>query len=163
MSRGQRDSLVVLSKKLSYALRHGAVKMGLSIGTDGYVSIEELLRHRDFRGFTRADVQVAVDDNNKKRFEVSIVDGCEVIRAAQGHTISTVVDEELLTEITDPSLVPVCIHGTYRRAVDSILSTGLKKMRRNHMHFAPGWSPINAPPNNYFITDSISFPFPYSH
>lgn len=49
----------------------------------------------------------------------------------------TAVEEEgLLEAITDPSTVPVCVHGTYRRFIDVIRSTGLNKMARNHIHMA---------------------------
>jgi 2'-phosphotransferase len=35
-------------------------------------------------------------------------------------------------------VLAVCIHGTSMKNLDSILSTGLKKMARNHVHFATG-------------------------
>lgn len=34
--------------------------------------------------------------------------------------------------------VPVCVHGTYARYLDSIFREGLKTMNRNHVHFATG-------------------------
>jgi hypothetical protein len=32
----------------------------------------------------------------------------------------------------------VCVHGTYRRNLDSILQSGLKRMARLHVHFSSG-------------------------
>ena len=32
----------------------------------------------------------------------------------------------------------VCVHGTYRRNLDSILESGLKRMKRLHVHFSSG-------------------------
>jgi 2'-phosphotransferase len=32
----------------------------------------------------------------------------------------------------------VCVHGTYRRNLDSILTSGLKRMKRLHVHFSCG-------------------------
>ena len=36
----------VVSKALTYLLRHGAEKEGLSIGADGYVILQDILNHR---------------------------------------------------------------------------------------------------------------------
>jgi len=65
------------------------------------------------------------------------------IRATQGHSIQTVAsDTSLLTPITldDPSTVPrTCVHGTFYGSWPLILrSGGLKRMGRNHVHFASG-------------------------
>lgn len=62
-----------------------------------------------------------------------------LIRANQGHSIK--VDEEgLLEPITLDSEIPTTVvHGTTHRAWPQILSSGgLKKMTRNHVHFASG-------------------------
>jgi len=32
----------------------------------------------------------------------------------------------------------VCVHGTYKRNLDSILASGLKRMKRLHVHFSRG-------------------------
>ena len=65
------------------------------------------------------------------------------IRASQGHSIQTIAsDTSLLTPITldDPSSIPdTCVHGTFYGAWPLILrSGGLKRMGRNHIHFASG-------------------------
>lgn len=130
--------LVGLSMKMSKALRHNAVKMGLNMGTDGNVSVDELLAHQMFRGYTMDNIRNVVNSNDKKRFELSEVDGTLLIRAVQGHTIKTISDAELLTEIQDASEVPVCIHGTYKACLPLILENGLNKMQRNHIHMAAG-------------------------
>ena len=130
--------LVDLSRKLSKVLRHNAIKMGLNIGTDGRIELCELLRNQMFRGYTASHVCEVVDSNDKKRFELSEIDGVIFIRAAQGHTIKTINDSELLTEISDPAEVPICIHGTYKAALPIIMETGLNKMKRNHIHMAVG-------------------------
>ena len=62
-----------------------------------------------------------------------------LIRANQGHSIK--VDEEGLMEpITlDSELPTTVVHGTTTKAWPLILSSGgLKKMTRNHVHFASG-------------------------
>jgi 2'-phosphotransferase len=32
----------------------------------------------------------------------------------------------------------VCVHGTYKKNLDSILESGLKRMQRLHVHFSSG-------------------------
>lgn len=57
MNRGKRgkrgrnngdDYDVKVSKKLSWVLRHGAVKCGLAIDSAGYVKIDDLLQNQRF-------------------------------------------------------------------------------------------------------------------
>jgi 2'-phosphotransferase len=61
-----------------------------------------------------------------------------LIRANQGHSIK-IDSEELLVPITEENMPPIVVHGTIRAAWPRILSSGgLKKMSRNHIHFAPG-------------------------
>jgi 2'-phosphotransferase len=63
-----------------------------------------------------------------------------LIRANQGHSLK--VDAEgLLTPITKEAgnIPSVCVHGTNEAAWQSILkSGGLRRMTRNHIHFASG-------------------------
>lgn len=66
-----------------------------------------------------------------------------LIRAVQGHSIQAVAsDTSLLKPISldDPSSIPeTCVHGTFYGAWKDILrSGGLKRMGRNHVHFAAG-------------------------
>lgn len=98
---------------------------------------------------TFADVQAVVNENNKKRFELKQEQnalGADTwfIRAVQGHSIEAVKDEDLLdkvtTNITDKENVfnfnAVC-HGTYTQFLKPIMETGLCRMSRNGIHFAP--------------------------
>lgn len=65
-----------------------------------------------------------------------------LIRAVQGHSIKTIAADTLLKPITldDESSIPeTCVHGTFYGAWKEILrSGGLKRMGRNHVHFAAG-------------------------
>lgn len=58
------------------------------------------------------------------------------MRAAQGHTIKAINDEELLTLITDPFKYLTVLHGTYKDPLPLIMKGGLSKMARNHVHMA---------------------------
>lgn len=60
------------------------------------------------------------------------------IRAVQGHSLRNIEDSLLLTLITDPSDLPVALHGTNRNALPSIMANGLDRMSRNHIHLAVG-------------------------
>ena len=61
-----------------------------------------------------------------------------LIRANQGHSI-VLASEELLEPIKDENLPGSVVHGTTRKAWNLILQTGgLRRMRRNHIHFASG-------------------------
>lgn len=60
----------------------------------------------------------------------------EWIRANQGHSVQ--VPDLELKEITDPTEFPIVLHGTYLKTWPLIKKEGLKKMGRNHIHFASG-------------------------
>lgn len=49
-----------LSKRLTYALRHGSEKLGLNLRSDGFVSLDELLSKPNFSGVTLQQVQQVV-------------------------------------------------------------------------------------------------------
>lgn len=49
-----------LSKRLTYALRHGAQDLGLHLRSDGFVRLEELLNNPKFRGVTKEQVEDVV-------------------------------------------------------------------------------------------------------
>lgn len=144
---GYPKKYVSISKNLSRVLRHRAVGMGLAVAPDGYVKLSDLLAQRSFSGVTREVVeevgtptkgtQIAhalwpasvsrppyycqiVKSNNKQRFSLVEKGGELYIRANQGHTMSIVKDDALLTEVVDPSEVPVCVHGTNITAWHSI-------------------------------------------
>jgi 2'-phosphotransferase len=140
--RGPRASAspsVKLSKKLSFALRHGAPKLGLTLRSDGYVRLDDLLRCNGYRGFSVEAVKEVVHSNDKQRFSLLEEDGGVLwIRANQGHSVTGLNEEELLTPIKDPSEAGSCAHGTYLKCWPSIAREGLKKMGRTHIHCAQG-------------------------
>lgn len=97
-------------------MRHAVTKEGLELQDDGYVFIEDILRHRTFIGkYTIDDIHQCVEDNEKKRFGLKIDEktGKEMIRAHQGHSMHDVSID--MREITDANEFPVVIHGTYQR------------------------------------------------
>ncbi|XP_018570411.1 tRNA 2'-phosphotransferase 1 [Anoplophora glabripennis] len=128
---------IQLSKTLSWLLRHGAVKEGLHISREGFVSVVDILNHKSLRNrYNLEDIKRVVDVNDKQRFRLRCNDGIWEICANQGHSLKAV---------EDPDLVPIleangteAIHGTYNKNWHAIKKQGLKCMGRNHIHFATG-------------------------
>ena len=144
LTNEDRKFIAKLSKRMSYFLRHGATKLGVQIRSDGYMKILDLLDILRKESNTRVDfsqlepehIHYVVKHDEKQRFKLE--DGELYIRASQGHTMKCVDEKKLLKQVTCPSEVPVCIHGTYWKAWQLIKAGGLSKMKRNHIHFAVG-------------------------
>jgi len=76
--------MVQLSKYLSFVLRHGAAKEGIAIQSDGFVKVADLLAKPKLKNQWKVGldhIKVVVSDNDKKRFELSEVNGELMIRA----------------------------------------------------------------------------------
>lgn len=136
-----------LSHSLSKVLRHSALDMGFTMTPDGFVRVDEILKHSKFRNkYSLADIQLVVKTSDKQRFKLEerTIDGQEgtvlCIRANQGHSISLVDPNLLLCRLEPAELetIPLIVHGTYQDAWQSIQKQGLKRMTRNHIHCAPG-------------------------
>ncbi|RKP24629.1 KptA family-domain-containing protein [Syncephalis pseudoplumigaleata] len=145
-SRRPRDSpRVRLSKRLSYLLRHGAVKEGLPLRADGFVPVSSILALPSFQAYGFADIQQIVAECTKQRFTLSAAldaahdaDGEAVwwIRANQGHSLP--VADLALEAVADPAELSTLVHGTYHRCWPSIAQEGLRRGTRNHVHLAVG-------------------------
>ncbi|XP_011367014.1 tRNA 2'-phosphotransferase 1 isoform X1 [Pteropus vampyrus] len=135
----EKDRDVQLSKALSYALRHGALKLGLPMWADGFVSLGALLQLPQFRSFSAEDVQRVVDGNGKQRFALHPGDPSTgpLIRANQGHSLQ-VPELELMPLETPQALPLMLVHGTFWQHWPSILLKGLSRGGRTHIHLAPG-------------------------
>lgn len=124
---------VQISKALSYLLRHGALKEKLDIDSQGYVKLEEILKHQRLRSHktTIEDIERIVTLNDKQRFTIKE----DKICANQGHSLK-VVDDSNLTELTPLELPSIIYHGTYHKKLPEIMASGgLHRMNRNHIHF----------------------------
>lgn len=115
------------------------------------MSVKELLSVQFLQDLdvTLADLQTIVNTNDKARFEMVRRNEDYEIRAVQGHSIKSVRDEDTLQNLSaaDSDLPAVCVHGTYRRYLESIQEKGLlpgglgHSSNRNHVHcvgFEPG-------------------------
>lgn len=134
-----------ISMAMTKILRHSAASFGISVRPDGFCRVEDVLGASTLRnlGATQQDLMQAVQNCEKKRFDLSQESGDLLIRASQGHSMKVVSDEQLLTPLNaqQPDLPCVCVHGTYRKHLQSILQQGLLAgggtSARNHVHFAP--------------------------
>ncbi|KAK2432991.1 tRNA 2'-phosphotransferase [Trifolium repens] len=140
-----KDKIDSLGRLLTRILRHMASELKLNMRSDGYVNVNDLLKlnlktfaNIPLRSHTIDDIREAVRKDNKQRFSLIEENGELLIRANQGHTTTAVETESLLKPILSAEEFPVCVHGTYRRNLDSILTSGLKRMKRLHVHFSCG-------------------------
>ncbi|GAA1747803.1 RNA 2'-phosphotransferase [Luedemannella helvata] len=123
-----KDTLVRLSRKLSYVLRHDPASVGLTLDTQGWVRVDALLAAVRV---AREDLDAVVATNDKQRFRIRVApDGTAWIRASQGHSVPV----DLGLEPADPPAE--LFHGTPRRNVTSIMAEGLRPGQRHHVHLS---------------------------
>ncbi|MFB7664757.1 RNA 2'-phosphotransferase [Kitasatospora sp. NPDC056138] len=122
--------LVKTSKLLSRVLRHAPDSVGVTLDGNGWVRVDTLLAAlaRHGRRIGRAELDVVVETNNKRRFAYS-EDG-RSIRASQGHSVPV----DLALPTTQPP--PVLYHGTTGRALEAIFREGLRPMSRQDVHLS---------------------------
>ncbi|QHS76024.1 tRNA 2'-phosphotransferase [Saccharomyces paradoxus] len=142
VQKDKRD--IHLSKALSYLLRHAAVKENLTIDSNGYTPVKELLTHNRLKTHkcTVDDIHRIVKENDKQRFHIKTSGaGEEWICATQGHSIKSIQpSDEVLVPITEASQLPQeLIHGTNLQSTIKIIESGaISPMSRNHVHLSPG-------------------------
>lgn len=125
----QRD-LARISKRLSLHLRHAPERIGIRLGADGWVDVAELLAALREHGLdlTRAELDEVVARNDKRRFAFDSTGSR--IRANQGHSVPV---DLALAVATPPELL---YHGTVERYLGEIMRSGLRPMRRHHVHLS---------------------------
>lgn len=113
------------SKFLSLLLRHKPEIIGLSLDSNGWANISDLLSLAA-EDFTLEILQEIVSTDEKQRYTLDLEN--LRIRANQGHSIQ--IDLELKA-IQPPEFL---FHGTQKRNLLSIFQTGLSKQNRHHVH-----------------------------
>ena len=118
-----------LSKFLSYILRHEPESIKLSLDTEGWANISELIELANLSGqsITREQVLEVVATSDKKRFSLS--SDQTQIRAAQGHSLKTVAIN--FKEQQPPAML---LHGTASKNIDAIRRKGLIAGERQYVH-----------------------------
>lgn len=122
--------LTKLSKFLSKHLRHQPERLGLTLESGGWVSVDELLAACVARRtmLTRPMLDEIVERNDKQRFAFD--ETKTRIRAQQGHSI------EVNLELEEAEPPAVLYHGTGSISEYAIRTYGLDKMRRHHVHLS---------------------------
>eukprot|EP00011_Vannellida_sp_DIVA3-517-6-12_P008296 CAMPEP_0114628026 /NCGR_PEP_ID=MMETSP0168-20121206/12603_1 /TAXON_ID=95228 ORGANISM="Vannella sp., Strain DIVA3 517/6/12" /NCGR_SAMPLE_ID=MMETSP0168 /ASSEMBLY_ACC=CAM_ASM_000044 /LENGTH=229 /DNA_ID=CAMNT_0001839385 /DNA_START=44 /DNA_END=730 /DNA_ORIENTATION=- len=135
---GGRSKNENFSRKMTYLLRHGAVKEGLAIDEKGFIAVPEMLAYGPIAKMRmrEADVRDVVANCPKQRFFLEERPEGLFIRANQGHSLQNVAVD--MHPIKDASEVPVAVHGTYYGPWNKIKVSGLSKMARQHIHIATG-------------------------
>jgi putative RNA 2'-phosphotransferase len=118
------------SKLISKILRHKPEMAGLTLDSEGWVSVDKLLKGLKELGspITIFGLKDIVDNNDKKRFAFS--DDMKMIRANQGHSVNINLNYD---EVKPPD---VLFHGTVEKFIRDIHRDGLKKMNRHHVHLS---------------------------
>ena len=121
----------LLSKTVSFGLRHRPQDLGLTLDKEGWCSVNDLLVGLAAHGLplTLPQLHDLVARSDKKRFALSD-DGAR-IRANQGHTTKSV---ELTFQKKHPPAT--LYHGTIERFLPAIFKSGLSPMKRHHVHLS---------------------------
>ena len=121
--------LTKLSKVISHALRHEPLNYGLTLDSQGWVCLSELLsslREKGFPDLKKEEVEAMIEKSEKKRHEIS----GEHIRAYYGHSL----DEKIMKQKTEPP--EFLYHGTVTESIESIRKEGLLPMARQYVHLS---------------------------
>ncbi|ESQ28423.1 hypothetical protein EUTSA_v10019720mg, partial [Eutrema salsugineum] len=128
---GRKDRIDSLGRLLTRILRHMATELSLNMRGDGFVKVEDLLKlslktssNIQLKSHTVDEIREAVRRDNKQRFSLIEENAELLIRANQGHSITTRVESgKLLKPILSPEEAP---------------TSGLKRINRLHVHFSCG-------------------------
>ena len=125
------DSINLLSKTISHALRHEPWLYELELDDEGWVSIELLLaslrrEREEWFNLSKADLIKMIASSNKKRHEIQD----EKIKAIYGHSLPG----KFLKRLAQPP--EFLYHGTSSNAAKKIITEGLKPMNRQYVHLS---------------------------
>lgn len=120
---------LLLSKKISHALRHEPEKYGLELEENGWCDLECLISginslFPDLGEVSRHHIEYVVNIFGKKRHEIS----GNKIRALYGHSIQVEIG---LKSIQPPDIL---FHGTCKESGANIIVDGIRKMDRQFVH-----------------------------
>lgn len=120
-----------LSRVVSLALRHDPDQFGLTLNSQGWVAMNDLVAgiraySAEWSGLTTTDIEAMVGRASKRRHEIS----AGKIRALYGHSVPERVEHEL-------AVPPEWLyHGTSAAAWNHIRVEGLEPMSRQFVHLS---------------------------
>lgn len=117
-----------ISKFMSLVLRHQPSAADLELDEHGWAKVHDIINNEALP-FSYDELVEVVQNNAKKRFDLDTEKG--LIRANQGHSIDVDMEFE---EKEPPALL---YHGTTDKAWKAIQYSGIKKMKRQHVHLSP--------------------------
>ncbi|XP_020599335.1 tRNA 2'-phosphotransferase 1-like isoform X2 [Phalaenopsis equestris] len=112
---GEDHRIDALGRLMTRILRHMAAEVNLEMRSDGFVRVGDLLK-LNLTTYAKVPLRAHTIEDVKE----------------------TVTSESLLKPILSADELQVCVHGTYKKNLESILQYGLKRMERLHVHFASG-------------------------
>ncbi|RFM29141.1 RNA 2'-phosphotransferase [Deminuibacter soli] len=120
----------ITSQFLSLFLRHKPQIIELTLDEQGWVSVNKLVDKMNKNGFPISPelLDYVVANNDKQRFTFN--EDRTKIRAAQGHSVDVNLN---YNPIQPPTIL---YHGTGKPSVPSILSKGIDKRTRLHVHLS---------------------------
>lgn len=133
--------LTKVSKYLSFLLRHQPEAIGLKLDDQGWACLDELIGKTSDFELDDELIKVVVETNDKQRFALDMV--ARKIRANQGHSIDI---DLALQPVAPPDIL---LHGTADRFIVAIMSEGLTKQKRHHVHLSESESVASAVGQRY--------------
>ncbi|KAL0701595.1 hypothetical protein Bca4012_057717 [Brassica carinata] len=103
-----REKIVSNEQSSTRQCRHLVLETLLNLDLKTSVNVQ-------LKSHTVDEIREAVRKDNKQRFSLAEENGELLIRANQGHSITTVESEKLLKPILSHEEAPVCVHETYRK------------------------------------------------
>ena len=127
-----------LSKMMTAALRHKPEDFHIELQPDGFVRLETLAQSAQFRrlGATSRMLAAVVRSISKKRFIFTMRRGDIHVAATHGHSEGVLITQDTLVEISQSRAPEFAYHATKYSHWHGILSRGLLKMGRTHVHLA---------------------------
>ena len=103
------------AKEISKGLLRYSPRLNITMGEDGFVDMGALLRAPRFwrQWVTEEEIIDVIHHNHKSRLEVRREDGTDSVRALQGHSISHVRDDLILTKLSVADTPEYAAHGTF--------------------------------------------------
>ena len=127
-----------LSKMMTAALRHKPGDFQIELQPDGFVRLETLAQSAPFcrLGATSRMLAAVVRSISKKRFMFTMRRGDIHVAATHGHSEGVLITQDTLVEISPSRAPEFAYHATKFSHWHGILSQGLLKMGRTHVHLA---------------------------
>jgi 2'-phosphotransferase len=117
----KNQNLRKLSHSLSWALRHAAPELGLTMTSDGFVPVSEILasKHPKLKGWSLKDIQSVVETSDKQRFKLEERPAAEYKTKSPAAAEATAAAEELLSPQEMNDMV-MCIRANQGHTVKTV-------------------------------------------